>query len=90
MVLLLHFTECTNGKFGHDCKETCGKCLRGEQCHHINGTCMNGCDPGHYGTFCTKGISNIILSLLIHDQNTYLFQKFETYLPFIFVICTRL
>ena len=58
---IVTFLECSFGKFGHHCKETCGKCLRGEKCHHINGTCMNGCDPGYYGTFCTKGISNIIL-----------------------------
>ena len=79
-----HFTECSHGKFGHDCKDTCGMCLGEEQCHHINGTCLNGCDPGYYGTFCTKGIYKIILVFLIYNRNTYLHPKFETYLVFIF------
>lgn len=49
------FTECGNRNFGPDCKESCGKCLRGEPCHHINGTCMDGCDSGYFGILCTKG-----------------------------------
>ena len=48
-------TECDNGTFGQDCKQACGKCLRGEQCDHVNGTCLNGCDAGYQGLECTEG-----------------------------------
>lgn len=53
------FTECYRGTFGQNCTKSCGKCLRGEHCHHINGTCMNGCDPGYKGIDCSKGCINI-------------------------------
>ena len=43
--------------FGKHCKESCGKCLMDEQCHHINGSCLNGCNPGYYGNKCTEGIN---------------------------------
>ena len=63
----LQFTECGNGTFGQDCSESCGTCLREEQCHHVNGICMNGCDRGFQGNKCTEGKwvrgLNIIYSL---------------------------
>lgn len=51
------FTECDGGNFGQDCSNKCGNCLQNEQCHHINGSCMNGCNPGYYGTYCSKSKS---------------------------------
>lgn len=51
------FTECDGGTFGARCINMCGKCAQNEHCHHINGSCMNGCDPGYYGTYCSKSKS---------------------------------
>ena len=48
-------TGCDTGLFGQDCKEKCGKCVKGDNCHHVNGTCLNGCDPGYQGLNCTEG-----------------------------------
>ena len=53
------FAECDGGEFGQNCKESCGKCVKEEQCDHVNGTCMNGCDSGYFGTLCDKGILKI-------------------------------
>ena len=41
--------------YGRNCSETCGFCLRKEQCHVINGICANGCSDGFLGTRCTEG-----------------------------------
>lgn len=54
IVWVLIFTECDGGKYGPDCNKKCGNCAQNGQCHHINGSCMNGCDPGYYGTYCSK------------------------------------
>ncbi|XP_061185081.1 multiple epidermal growth factor-like domains protein 10 [Saccostrea echinata] len=45
---------CDSGKFGLNCDQSCGFCLRKEQCHHLNGTCLNGCDRGYQGDNCTQ------------------------------------
>ena len=47
-----------------ECRLTCGKCHRGEQCHHLTGHCPFGCDPGMFGEKCVNG--NIELIFILH------------------------
>ena len=47
--------ECTNNKYGQDCRQTCGYCTKGEQCNHVNGSCPNGCVDGVMGENCDTG-----------------------------------
>ena len=49
------FIECSPGKFGYECNESCGVCAGGEPCHHTNGTCLNGCEDGFLGPKCIEG-----------------------------------
>lgn len=48
--------ECSENTYGLDCKQICGNCRNGEQCHHVNGGCPNGCDKGATGVKCDIGI----------------------------------
>ena len=50
------FSECTDKRYGPECRNVCQNCLNGEQCHHVNGSCPNGCDKGTYGDNCDIGI----------------------------------
>ncbi|XP_052105306.1 receptor-type tyrosine-protein phosphatase F-like [Mytilus californianus] len=48
--------ECSNGKFGFDCSESCGGCI-GNTCFPDYGVCSDttGCNPGYeYGLYCNK------------------------------------
>ena len=66
------FIECSPGKFGHDCNESCGVCAGGEPCHHTNGTCLNGCEDGYFGPKCIEGTNLLgFLNLCFHTKTTY-------------------
>ena len=43
MVSVLTFisrvSECDGGRYGRECRETCGLCEGDEACHHVNGNC---------------------------------------------------
>lgn len=56
-----YFAECKEGKFGQNCKHSCGHCLNNEQCNYINGTCPDGCDLGFQGSNCRQGNSDVVL-----------------------------
>ena len=59
-----HFSACSDGSFGRNCNEKCGKCLGKEQFDHVNGTCVKGCNPGIYGIMCTEGsVNNVNVKL---------------------------
>ena len=47
--------ECTNNKYGQDCRQSCGNCTKGEPCNHVNGSCPNGCVAGVTGENCKTG-----------------------------------
>ena len=32
-------SECDGGRYGRECRETCGQCEGDEACHHVNGNC---------------------------------------------------
>lgn len=52
----IHYQGCENGKYGLDCKETCGACLNDTACDHKTGSCYSGCKTGWYHTDkCDKG-----------------------------------
>ncbi|XP_060604514.1 multiple epidermal growth factor-like domains protein 10, partial [Ruditapes philippinarum] len=40
-------TMCTNGSYGYECKNACGKCAHGLPCNNVNGTCSGGCLDGY-------------------------------------------
>lgn len=56
-LLIIISAECEAGKFGQNCRESCGNCVQNGACHHVNGSCLNGCDAGYEGTNCTQGKS---------------------------------
>lgn len=58
--------ECDGNKYGAGCQQSCGSCLRSEQCHHKNGSCLNGCDPGYQGLSCkdSKLVTHIEMNIL--------------------------
>ncbi|XP_041379416.1 receptor-type tyrosine-protein phosphatase F-like, partial [Gigantopelta aegis] len=43
---LICANQCSTGKFGDECKQTCANC-KGSNCHHVNGTCVDGCIAGY-------------------------------------------
>lgn len=51
----MKITECRNNKYGLGCMDICGKCMHGEQCHHVTGICLRGCDKGRKGAKCKQG-----------------------------------
>ena len=53
-----NITECQNNTYGLECTEICGKCMHGEQCHHVNGSCFGGCAKGRKGVKCNQGLLN--------------------------------
>lgn len=50
-------SECSSGRFGVDCRQTCEQCSQGH-CHRDSGMCLSGCVPGFHGDFC-KGENKI-------------------------------
>ena len=57
--------ECTNNKYGQDCRQLCGNCTKGQPCNHVNGSCPNGCDAGVTGENCKTGklVPNILCAI---------------------------
>ena len=41
-----------------ECRQSCGNCSNGGQCHHVNGGCPSGCDAGAYGVTCEESCGN--------------------------------
>ena len=70
--------------FGENCTESCGNCLKSEQCHHINGTCMKGCDRGYQGFNCTEGKFSSIVETSFAKNNLRLIiaRIFEWFMIF--------
>lgn len=61
IIISFCFLACTEGNYGKDCKESCGKCSDGEICDPV----MGCCNPS-YG-FCGRACKfyNIYLKLLV-------------------------
>ena len=54
-----YFSACDGGKYGKECKNTCGECMEQEDCFHINGTCLNGCASGYQEFLCNRRMYTI-------------------------------
>ena len=65
--------ECTNNKYGQDCRQSCGNCTKGEPCNRVNGSCPNGCDAGVTGENCDTG--KLVTNKFINVKFSYLFMK---------------
>lgn len=48
----IFFKACDVGFYGINCEETCGRCLRAENCSFTDGTCFGGCQDGYRGRTC--------------------------------------
>ncbi|CAG5129914.1 unnamed protein product, partial [Candidula unifasciata] len=44
---------CHTGRYGSDCRGTCGRCLKGA-CDPITGECVGGCSRGYRGPQCKE------------------------------------
>ena len=49
------FIECSQGKYGLNCNDTCSNCKR-EPCSPVTGVCQYGCIPGWKGAKCNQGM----------------------------------
>lgn len=49
---LFFILACDVGLFGSNCNETCGHCLKADQCFITNGSCFGGCMEGYFGATC--------------------------------------
>ncbi len=59
LFMIFYDSECSSGKYGPGCSQTCGHCRDGVTCHHENGNCeTDACDKGWKGnTTCKTGKS---------------------------------
>ena len=49
-------TECTDGRYGEKCAQTCSSHCGGDAlCHKVTGHCLNGCHNGYHGNKCDIG-----------------------------------
>lgn len=55
LIFVFVLLECDGGRFGVNCSQLCGHCVKKEPCHYLNGTCPNGCDDGYQGNECVDG-----------------------------------
>lgn len=42
-----HSTECPGGRYGQNCSESCGRCLKSNSCNRVTGQCADSCLPGY-------------------------------------------
>ena len=68
MILLIqtYLLECSIGKYGLNCRETCGNCSVISYCHKGNGTCLTGCSRGYKGPLCKEGDDFYLKNSLKH------------------------
>lgn len=50
---VLYVSACTQGTFGWNCKETCGKCKGGAACDPVTGGCPGECADGYLKPNCS-------------------------------------
>ena len=51
-VYLFLVEACSDGTYGFDCSQTCGRCFDNKLCNKTDGVCTNGCSDGFSGTLC--------------------------------------
>ena len=76
----MKITESQNNTYGSKCSENCGKCMHGEQCHHVNGSYLDGCDKGRKGVKVDSLICWVISKpagniLVIQRRLKFLFEE---------------